>query len=138
MPRNNDVIAEARKYLGVRWSHQGRDRLGIDCAGLILRVGNDLGLIDYTPPIYHRRTAGLEFLSHFSNNGLVEIGYPNRQHGDILLFEDGSFPCHCGLLVIEDGVEYLLHAHAPKKMVVEERITLTWINKLTNIFRFPY
>jgi cell wall-associated NlpC family hydrolase len=38
------VIAEARSYVGVPFRHQGRDRRGLDCVGLVLVVGQTLGL----------------------------------------------------------------------------------------------
>lgn len=38
------VIAEARTWLGVPYRHQGRTRLGIDCVGLPIVVGQALGL----------------------------------------------------------------------------------------------
>jgi len=41
----SDVVAQARKYMGVRWAHQGRSPAGMDCAGLVIRVAQDLGLI---------------------------------------------------------------------------------------------
>lgn len=29
-------VAEARSYLGTPWRHQGRNRMGIDCVGLVI------------------------------------------------------------------------------------------------------
>jgi cell wall-associated NlpC family hydrolase len=52
MTMREQIVEEARKYLGVRFRHQGRTVAGIDCAGLILNVGNDLGLIEYSETGY--------------------------------------------------------------------------------------
>lgn len=38
------VIECARRYLDVRWLHQGRGRGGVDCVGLILAVMSELDL----------------------------------------------------------------------------------------------
>lgn len=45
MPTRADLISEARKYLGVKFAHQGRSRAtGLDCGGLILVVARALEL----------------------------------------------------------------------------------------------
>ncbi len=41
-----DVIAAARSYLGVPFRHQGRSRTGLDCVGLPIVVGRELGFFD--------------------------------------------------------------------------------------------
>jgi hypothetical protein len=38
------IVRAAKSYLGVRFRHQGRDRTGLDCVGLVVRVCNDLGM----------------------------------------------------------------------------------------------
>lgn len=40
------VVAEARRWLGAPWQHQGRDRaMGVDCAGLVICVARALALV---------------------------------------------------------------------------------------------
>lgn len=39
-------IAAARRWIGVPWVHQGRNRHGVDCVGLILVTCWSLGLLD--------------------------------------------------------------------------------------------
>jgi cell wall-associated NlpC family hydrolase len=41
-----DVIAEARRWVGVPFRHQGRSERGIDCVGLPIVVCQSLGLLD--------------------------------------------------------------------------------------------
>lgn len=131
------IIVEAEKHLGVRWVHQGRNQLGLDCAGLIVVVGNGLNLINYQTETYARRTAGLEFLNHFKQAGLTGVRPADVKSGDVLVFRDGIFPCHCGLYSNEDNVEYLIHAYARAKKVVKDEYTRDWQQRLTYIFRFP-
>lgn len=40
---NLDVVATARSWVGVPFQHQGRTRKGVDCAGLLIVVAQDLG-----------------------------------------------------------------------------------------------
>lgn len=37
------IVTQARSYLGTPFRHRGRDRRGLDCAGLVWRVYADLG-----------------------------------------------------------------------------------------------
>lgn len=37
-------VAAARSYIGVPWKHQGRSRAGLDCIGLIILAGRDIGI----------------------------------------------------------------------------------------------
>ena len=46
MTTRADVVAEARTWLGTKWIHQHRAKgQGVDCAGLIICVVRDLGLL---------------------------------------------------------------------------------------------
>src|SRR5262249_38970425 len=38
-------VAECRKFLGVRWQHQGRSDRGVDCVGLLVVPALRLGLL---------------------------------------------------------------------------------------------
>ena len=63
MPSREDLVREARKWIGTRFSHQGRSRqTGLDCGGLILVAGRALGLTE------------LEYLGYasFPSNGKFE------------------------------------------------------------------
>jgi cell wall-associated NlpC family hydrolase len=44
----DDLVAEARLWIGVPFRHQGRSRVGVDCVGLPIVVGQALGLLPAT------------------------------------------------------------------------------------------
>ena len=53
-----EIVAEARKWIGTPFRHQGRIRgRGVDCVGLPLCVMRDLGIADWTEDfrVYPRR-----------------------------------------------------------------------------------
>ena len=59
MNRGDLIVAEARRWIGVRWRHQGRSRSGVDCIGLCLcAVEAATGTAFSAPATYSRRPAG--------------------------------------------------------------------------------
>lgn len=134
------IVDEAKTWLNVKWQHQGRTKRGVDCAGLVFCVGNDLKLMDYDFTQYGRRTSGQAFLHHFRDNMNMDRvdNVANRQSGDVLLLRDFQFPCHCGIFERdESGQEWAIHAAAPKKKVVRDRYSDPDIEpKLIAVFRW--
>ncbi len=137
MPSRADIVIEARKWLNVPWRHQGRTRNGgIDCAGLIIIVGNSLKLIDYDTASYQRRTHGTEFLNHFKMN-MAQKNPKNALPGDVLLFRDSQFPCHSTIVASIGEAQTIIHAHALRKKVVEERIDQgNWLARRVACFSY--
>ena len=129
------IVAEARAWLGVPWRHQGRTRQGIDCAGLVVLVGRALGLCDYDTSAYGRRPAGQGFVQHF-RACMDGIGIPEARPGDVLVFADAAYPCHCGFLTTKHDQPHLLHAHALRRKVIEEPYAGEWPARVKLAFRF--
>lgn len=133
----NQIVDEAKKWLDVPWKHQGRTKRGLDCAGLIIRVGNDLHIIKYDVKNYPRHTHRDAFIRHFQAV-LLEKTVPERKKGDVVLFRDGIYACHCGIIDFGlDGVEYIIHAYNPRKKVVREELTKDMLAKMTHCFNYP-
>ena len=135
MPSRTDIVAVARGYLGVPWRHQGRTRAGLDCAGLIVMVARDLGLSDYDSTAYGRRAQGHGFLSPFRHT-MDGVPVPDMRIGDVLLFADAAYPCHCGIVSERHEVPHLIHAYALRRQVVEEPYAGEWPAKVKFCFRF--
>jgi len=45
MITQQELIDAARQWVGVKYMHQGRTRFGIDCIGLIIEVGKEVGIL---------------------------------------------------------------------------------------------
>lgn len=129
------IIAEARSWLGVPWRHQGRTRSGIDCVGLVVCVARALRLSDYDSTGYSRRAQGQGFVEHFRSN-MDGVAIPDARSGDVLVFADQAYPCHCGFLTQRLGHPHLLHAHATRRKVIEEPYAGEWPIKVKFAFRF--
>src|SRR5512134_2863655 len=130
-----DVVIEARRWLGVPWRHQGRSRAGIDCVGLIAVVARALGISSYDYTSYGRRAHGQAFVHHFAEN-MTPIRVTDALPGDVLLFADHAYPCHCGFSTRQFEQPHLLHAHATRRKVIEEPYIGEWPEKVKFAFRF--
>jgi cell wall-associated NlpC family hydrolase len=136
MPADPDaIVAAARTWLGVPWRHQGRTRQGVDCAGLVVLVGRGLGLADYDTSAYSRRPAGQGFVEHF-RAAMAGLRLLEAATGDVLVFADAAYPCHCGFLTLKHDAPHLLHAHALRRKVIEEPYAGEWPVKVKFAFRF--
>ncbi len=141
IPTRADVIASARGWLDVPFRHQGRTRNGIDCVGVCIVTGKELGFVpvDYDNKNYPRRSpSGQDFLKYFRSCGfLVEKSNADKTPGDIVCLKEPFFPCHCGILGWKDGVLSLIHGYDPYKKVVEDYFDQGgWEEKLVATFEF--
>jgi cell wall-associated NlpC family hydrolase len=131
-----DVVVEARRWLGVPWRHQGRTRAGVDCAGLVVMVAHALDLSRYDYRGYSRRAHGQAFVEHFQLT-MESLRVAEAAAGDVLVFADHAYPCHCGFLTGKWDQPHLLHAHATRRKVIEEPYIGEWPAKVRFAFRFP-
>jgi hypothetical protein len=139
MPGNvvtpGQIIAEARGWLGVPWRHQGRTRAGVDCAGLVVMVARALEFTDYDATGYSRRASGFDFVRHFQA-AMAAVRVAEAMPGDVLVFADGAYPCHCGFLSLWQDHPHLIHAHVSRRQVVEEPYLGEWPGSVRFAFRF--
>lgn len=130
------IITAARAQLGTPFRHQGRSAQGVDCVGLLICIGRALDLPHRDVTGYTRRAEGMGFLEHFRAH-LVEIALTDARPADVLVFVETLYPCHTGLLSERHGVPHLIHAHAPRRKVIEEPYLADWQAKARFAFRFP-
>lgn len=136
MRNRDDIVAEARGWLGVPWKHQGRTRRGIDCAGLVILVGKALGVVDYDTTNYQRRTHSHDFLKHFRKN-MKQKPITEAVPGDVILFRDKQFPCHSSIVAEIGGAMTIIHAHALRRKVIEERMDQgQWLERRVACFEY--
>ncbi|ARK07422.1 NlpC/P60 family protein [Sphingobium phage Lacusarx] len=131
-PNADDVVAEARKWLGTRWVHQGRNEFGIDCAGLLVKVHEGLGLPVEDETNYRRTPTQTRFLEHIRNQtDYIDAPEP----GAIAVFREQTFPCHTGFFAMKNGVLTIIHSYIVAKQVVEETFMHDWPRRLVEARR---
>ena len=113
MVKRAQIIAAARSYAGVKWEHQGRSRVGIDCVGLPVLVGRDLGLAVEDLKAYKRTSEGRQLIKELDRR-LVRLKPMQRRDGSVLAFQDRLTPIHvaiyCENLMEGRRVPYIIHA----------------------------
>jgi cell wall-associated NlpC family hydrolase len=128
--RRDAILAAARSYLGVRYHHQGRNRAGMDCAGLIVCVARDLGINAGDLTAYARRPDGRTL------RNVIEAQAPGTdcyKPGDILLMRFEADPQHLAI-VTDHG---MIHSYARARMVVEHRMDAVWTARIVAAYQFP-
>lgn len=136
----SDVVAEARKWDGVRWRHQGRSRSGIDCAGLVINVAKSLGLSGFDTCDYGPQASD-ESMLRLCREHLIEVGRNEMAPGDVIVMRFGTNR-HLGIAGdYRHGGLSIIHAFTPIRRVTESRYDENWLRQMGGsflaCFRFP-
>lgn len=114
-----DVSAEARKWLGTRFEHQGRNEHGIDCAGLVENVLRGLNLLPdgYNAPLnYSRLPSGV--IERVVSDNLLLAPRDYRLKPGVILLYTWRGEKHAGHLAFSAG-DTIIHACQRVGAVVE-------------------
>lgn len=128
MTSNSDIresiVALSRSYVGVPWKSMGRTRTGIDCVGLVIAVGAEMGLHDYPDDVaYTRQSSGQDLLQPFLNHAIRVPRLRDLQQGDILVMKDAFYPHHVGFLALRGRQQSFIHSSVHQGKVVEDVLT---------------
>lgn len=130
VPREK-VVEEARKYLGVRWKHQGRGRNeGLDCVGLIIVVAKGLGYKPFDLTNYSHYPGAKAIIGGLETS-CKRIPIKDIKPGDILMLQVNTpEPWHTAI-VTDKG---MIHAYALNRRVVEHRIDESWMKLISRAY----
>ena len=123
-PIREAIVAEARLWVGTRWSHQQRQRgIGVDCAGLLVEVGKANSLTTFDIRDYAREPNGT--LLAICKRELRQIPIATMRPGDVVALAYDGEPMHLGIVApykYGDGVLAIIHASRQRGKVCEHRI----------------
>lgn len=131
MPLTTEFIASARSWIGTRWVHQGRTKMGIDCVGLAVIALGEIGVKVEDLKGYRRTAHPILFLEQIRKQ---TIPCESPEPGTIGVFRAGrTQPCHVAIFAEQDGVVTMIHADARVGKVLEERFDHEWPGNLIEI-----
>ncbi|MDA0780790.1 MAG: NlpC/P60 family protein [Rickettsiales bacterium] len=148
MVNRNDIVVEARSWIGTRFHHQGRvkkssnDKGGVDCIGLILGVAEAVGITHNGISYYnydkreYAKVPDNDRLKLSFQKYLKEIDTADVKSGDILMFKFDKEPQHVGFVVKEKKYINLIHCYMQARGVVEHRLDEYWKNRIVTAFAF--
>lgn len=136
----DDVVAEARRWLGTPYHHQASLRgIGTDCLGLVRGIWRALhGVEAEVVPAYSRDWAeatGTETMLAAARRHLIERDRSAAAAGDILVFRYRAHTVakHVGIL---SGTDSMIHA-IEGRAVAEVPLNTWWHRHLAAAFSFP-
>ncbi len=103
-PTGADVVADAKKYLGIPYVLDGESTKGMDCSGLVQQTYKDLG-ITLGRGVHEQMTEGTAVPS-----------LAQAQPGDLIVFKGG------GHVAIYEGNDTVIHAPMPGRYVQNEKL----------------
>lgn len=127
------LIAQARLWLGVRFLHQGRTRVGCDClgyiAGLMAELGSNVAL--QCLPINYARAPGNRVISTLE---AISREIPLQPGALILIrWPQSPYPSHAGIFTGEN----LIHCTEGERRVIEHGYREPWVRRTASIWALP-
>lgn len=129
------LVLSARKYIGVRFQHQGRNAAALDCAGLIVVSLKDMGLTVSDEIAYGRSPAKNLIKTRIESNFEImdEVENKDYKEGDIFLMRFINEPQHVAICSNEGSG--IIHAYLKVGKVVEHDLDRRWKERITNVYR---
>jgi NlpC/P60 family putative phage cell wall peptidase len=131
----DQIVAEARTWLGTPFRHQGRVKgVGVDCVGLAIGVASALGLADYKEIAYSRQPDP-DVMKNQLDAYLKPIDRSEVLPGDLYWIRF-IHPMHIAIATRVNGKDYMIHSYYNAKKCVEHRLNGEWKNRIVACYRF--
>ena len=143
MSSRAEIVRVARTWIGTPFHHAQRKRgLGIDCAGLLVMVARECGLVapDFDLPPYLARPDGrtmIEWCNKYMGDQVLE---QHMRPGDAIVLVTDEYPQHLGVIAdYHYGGLSLIHAsnttNPPR--VIESRLMFYRGQRFVAAYAFP-
>lgn len=132
--------AAARRYMGTPWQHQGRNRHGFDCPGLLVLAAADCGcdLSEFDSADYVREARNGMLRKRIERALGSPIPEPEWAEGCVVMLNTHREPHHLAILTRHpEGGWSLLHTGAGKPFVREHRLSDDWARRIVAVYRSP-
>lgn len=133
----DNIVQIAQSYINVPFKHQGRNRRGLDCVGLLVCVASYLKLSDYDIYDYSRIPRNFDLLQHIERAGAVKISPMLYKHGSFMVFRARRLPMHVAIVSNKNNQRDIIHVYYPRGKVVKEPLGEWWKDRIVGAFDFP-
>jgi cell wall-associated NlpC family hydrolase len=140
MTTRQQVVDEARSWLGTKWTHQHRAKgIAVDCAGLVIGVARELGLVppDFDFNGYSRSPDGTLLI--VCELHMQRIPRETLQPGDVIVVAMQDDPQHMGIVAnyLHGGLSLIHSTSTARRGVVETRLMFAQNLKFRGAFALP-
>jgi cell wall-associated NlpC family hydrolase len=135
----DDIVAEARAWLGTPYRPRGRSRTGLDCLGLLVMIGRRFEVPHEDQFDYSNWPRSDLLIIKTLGKHLVGVIPPAPAPGLVGCFAShGRLPHHTGVFSRQHGALHLIHACIHPPHLVED----AWASaqqdmRLIGVFAFP-
>ncbi len=143
MTIRDDIVAAARSRRGVRFQEYGRNEHGLDCAGLLIVVAREVGLVppDFDVRGYSQRPDGT-LLERMAPHMGRRLNKATMRAGDAIVIITDQDPQHLGILAQykgRDDVFSIIHASNDERYlrVIDMRLMFSKHVRFAAAYAFP-
>jgi cell wall-associated NlpC family hydrolase len=136
--KRRDIVSAARSWVGVPYKHLGRDRSGVDCAGLIMGVAKEFGIEPEAPRAYSNQPKGATLLVPADKQMWV-VKRDRLIPGDVVVLWawTPNEPQHFGIVADHPHGVSFIHAFSKFGKVTEQSWNRFWNKHFTGIYNYP-
>lgn len=131
----DELVREVRTWEGVKFRHQGRSRLGVDCIGLAVVTLKDKGYLptDFADNACYGRAPNTSEFIDTVKKFCTQIAA--AENGCLVVFKwpQAKYPSHAAVL---DG-PYMIHAYERSAKVVRTTYGQPWVRMTDSFYRLP-
>jgi len=137
MTTRQEVLIEARTWIGTPWVHQGRIKgEAIDCVGYPIKVAQHFNFIDWDYTNYAKFPDHKLFVK-MCRRWLTPV-QRDPIPGDLVLMAVSRHPIHIGFIGDKAKPFSILHAFEPARKVTEHRVNKVWLKSIKMVFEVPW
>lgn len=125
-----DLQTAARAYLDVPFHHQGRNKAGMDCGGLLVLSSHDIGVILEDLQGYARQPDGITMQAELDRQ--LNRVHRQPQANDVLLMRFRKHPQHIAIKT-DNGI---IHAFEKAGKVVEHTLDKKWRSRIVGVYTY--
>ena len=133
---NDDIIKEAKNWLGVKYEHRGITKQGCDCTGLLIGILKTFGYlagykIKRYPNDWNLHAKAGNYIMEEIEGIATKVDIPSI--GDLVLFNFGRCISHLGIL-IENNM--FIHTHSNSGIcLMSKRVNSSWGKRIVGYYR---